>query len=105
MAGRGLQSGPVFGYAPKTKIEAEKEGQTGRTPEPTPKSRRKLRPSAQSATTEAADAGANTAIENAAEGDDTRTAAATKRRRKDSPSSKTEVRDKVPVTKRGSTKR
>ncbi|KAJ9468246.1 hypothetical protein DIPPA_04448 [Diplonema papillatum] len=45
------------------------------TPEATPKSRRKLRPSAQSATREAADAGANTAIENAAEGDDTRTAA------------------------------
>ncbi|KAJ9472658.1 hypothetical protein DIPPA_03185 [Diplonema papillatum] len=45
------------------------------TPEATPKSRRKLRPSAQSATREAADAGANTAIKNAAEGDDTRTAA------------------------------
>ncbi|KAJ9438607.1 hypothetical protein DIPPA_23457, partial [Diplonema papillatum] len=44
------------------------------TPEATPKSRRKLRPSIQSATRKAADAGANTAIENAAEGDNTRTA-------------------------------
>ncbi|KAJ9445442.1 hypothetical protein DIPPA_17293 [Diplonema papillatum] len=46
----------------------------------TPKSRRRLRPSAQSATREAADAGANTAIENAED-----------KRRKDSPSSKTET--------------
>ncbi|KAJ9449992.1 hypothetical protein DIPPA_07893 [Diplonema papillatum] len=50
-------------------------GVGGEETEATPKSRRKLRPSVQSATREAADAGANTAIENAAEGDDTRTAA------------------------------
>ncbi|KAJ9453891.1 hypothetical protein DIPPA_11887 [Diplonema papillatum] len=76
------------------------------TPEATPKSRRRLRPSAQSATREAADAGANTAIENAAEGDDTRTAAATKGlaiiEDRDVHSAAAEVQDKV---KRGSTKR
>ncbi|KAJ9445676.1 hypothetical protein DIPPA_32661, partial [Diplonema papillatum] len=65
----------VGGGDPAHGEETEARPSPPGTPEATPKSRRKLRPSVQSATRKAVDAGANTAIENAAEGDDTRTAA------------------------------